>query len=92
MDSAGKLTLIACGIFFLTGLLTGVWKYLSILKSSTSTAPRYVIVAHHASLQYSFASLILLQLLEFSPYPETIKLIAVSLPPFFFSMAIITYV
>lgn len=92
METASELTLFACGIFFLTGLLTGVWKYLSIRKSPTSEAPRYVNIAHRASLQYSFAALVLLKLLEFSPYTETTNLIAVSLPLSFFSAAIITYI
>lgn len=92
METASELTLFACGTFFLTGLLTGIWKYLSIRKSPTSEAHRYVNIAHRASLQYSFAALVLLKLLEFSPYTESTDLIAVSLPLFFFSVAIITYI
>lgn len=92
MEAASELTLFACGTFFLTGLLTGVWKYLSIWKSPTSEAPIYVNIVHRASLLYSFAALVLLKLLEFSPYTETSNLIAVSLPLFFFSAAIITYI
>lgn len=92
MAIAGKLTVFACGIFFLTGLLTGVWKYLSIWKSPTSEAPRYVNVAHQASLLYAFAALVLLKFLEFSPYAETINLLAVAFPLFFFVLAIATYV
>lgn len=92
MAIAGKLTVFACGIFFLTGLLTGVWKYLSIWKSPTSEAPRYVNVAQQASLLYAFAALVLLKFLEFSPYAETINLLAVAFPLFFFVLAIATYV
>lgn len=92
MAIAGKLTVFACGIFFLTGLLTGVWKYLSIWKSPTSEAPRYVNVAHQASLLYAFAALVLLKFLEFSPYAEIINLLAVAFPLFFFVLAIATYV
>jgi hypothetical protein len=92
METASKLTLLACGTFFLTGLLTGVWKYLAIWKSPISEAPRYVNIAHSVSLQYSFAALVLLKLLEFSPYTESINLITVSLPLFFFSAAIVIYI
>jgi hypothetical protein len=92
MDTASKLTLVACGIFFLVGLLTGVWKYLSIWKSPISQSPRYVNVAHLASLQYSFAALVLLKLLEFSPYTEAVNLIVVSVPLFFFAAALVTYI
>lgn len=92
MEAASKLVLFACGIFFLTGLLTGVWKYLSIWSSPKSEAPRYVSVAHRSSLLYSFAALALLKFLEFSPYSETVNLIAVALPLFFFTAAIATYI
>ncbi len=92
MELAGRLVLIACGAFFLIGLLTGVWKYLSITRSPQVEAPRYVNVVHQASLMYSFAALILLKFLEYSPYPETINLIAVAVPLFFFATAIVTYV
>ncbi|MDE3090886.1 MAG: hypothetical protein KGJ80_16035 [Chloroflexota bacterium] len=92
MEPASKLALIACGVFFLSGLLTGAWKYLAIWRSPKSEAPRYVSVAHQTSLMYSFATLILLKFLEYSPYPETINVIAVAVPLFFFATAIITYV
>ena len=92
MEAASKLTLFACGVFFLTGLLTGVWKYLSILSSPKSEAPRYVSIAHRSSLLYSFAALVLLKFLEFSPYSETVNLIAVAFPLFFFTVAIATYI
>lgn len=92
MDSASKLTLIASGIFFLTGLLTGVWKYISMARSERHEAPRYVSVAHQASLLYAFAALVLLKFLEFSPYSETVNLLAVAFPLFFFAVAIVTYI
>lgn len=92
MEPASRLTLLACGVFFLIGLFTGVWKYLAIWRSPGSAAPRYVSVAHQASLAYSFATLIFLTFLEFSPYPEMINLIAVAVPLFFFATAILTYV
>src|SRR5574341_873402 len=92
MDSASKLTLIAIGVFFLTGLLTGIWKYILIVKSERHETPRYVSVAHQASLLYTFAALVLLKFLEFSPYTETINLLAVGFPLFFFALAIATYI
>lgn len=92
MLTAGKLALLACGIFFLTGLLTGVWKYLRIWKSPTAEAPRYVSVAHQASLLYAFAALVLFQFLQFSPYSETVNIAAVALPVLFFALAIASYV
>lgn len=91
MTAASQLTLFAGGVFFLTGLLTGIWKYLSIWRSPTFDAPRYVNVAHQASLLYAFAALVLLKFLEFSPHTETINLLAVAFPLFFFALAIATY-
>lgn len=92
MAIASKLILVASGIFFLTGLLTGVWKYISIVRSERHEAPRYVSVAHQASLLYAFAALVLLEFLEFSPYTETVNLLAVASPLFFFALAIATYI
>lgn len=92
MAVASKLTLVASGIFFLTGLLTGVWKFISMVRSEKHEAPRYVSVAHQASLLYAFASLVLLKFLEFSPYTETTNLLAVAFPLFFFALAIATYI
>lgn len=89
---ASKLALFGGGFFLLVGMLTGVWKYLAISRSLQAQAPRYVSVAHQASLLYSFAMLIFLQLLEFSPYPEAINIAAVGVPVFFFATAIGTYV
>ena len=92
MPAASKLALLACGVFFLTGLVTGVWKYLAIWHSPKAEAPRYVNVAHQTSLMYSFAALVLLELVKFSPYSETVNLIAVAVPLFFFAVAITVYV
>ena len=92
MDNASKITLIASGVFFLIGLLTGIWKYISIVKSERHEAPRYISVSHQASLLYAFAALVLLKFLEFSPYTETIKLLAIAFPIFFFALAITTYI
>ena len=92
MEPAAKLALLGSGLFLLVGLLTGVWKFLAITRSPQSQAPRYISVAHQASLLYSFATLVLLQLLEFSPYPEAVNVVAVGVPLFFFAVAISTYV
>lgn len=92
MAPASKLTLVVSGIIFLTGLLAGVWKYISIVRIEKHEAPRYVSVAHQASLLYAFAALTLLKFLEFSPYTQTINLLAVAFPLFYFALAIATYI
>lgn len=87
-----KLATIACGLFFLVGLLTGVWKWRGMRTSETHRAPVYVDIAHRASLMYSFASLVLIHFLRLSPYPEWLNLVATAGPLFFFAVAIATYV
>jgi hypothetical protein len=68
MNPAIKLSLAASGIFLLTGLLSGILKYRRIMSSAEHRAPVYVDIAHRASLLYSFASLVIARLLEYSPY------------------------
>ncbi len=92
MTAAEKLALIGSGLFFLGGLLTGIWKYLATSRSRRHEAPRYVSVAHQAALMYSFAALLLFQFLEFSPYSETVNILATAFPLAFFVLAILTYV
>lgn len=92
MHPAIELALFACGAFFLTGLLTGVWKYVCIHRSDTATAPVYVDVAHRASLMYSFGAMVILNFIQFSPYSEFVTFIAVAAPLVFFAMAILFYI
>ncbi len=57
--AASTVALWSCGLFFLTGLLTGVWKYIQIRGSEKARAHYYVDVAYRASLMYAFACLVL---------------------------------
>ncbi len=91
MDLALKTTIIFSGLFFLVGLLTGVWKYAAIARSKNSVAPIYVDIAHRASLMYSFASLVILKFVELSPYPDALTLGFALAPQVFFAAAIGTY-
>jgi len=85
-------TYTACGIFFLTGLITGVWKYYHIHSSEEARAPVYVDIAHRSSLMYSFATLVLAKFVEFSPYSEAVTFWSAAAPIVFFALAISTYV
>jgi hypothetical protein len=58
MSLAEQLCLTAACVFFMTGLLTGIWKYAHIARSADATAPVYVDIAHRSSLLYSFAALV----------------------------------
>ena len=92
MKSSIVLTTTACGVFFLTALLTGVWKWRAMVHATDHQAPFYVDTAHRAALMYSFACLVLIRFLELSPLPDAINLVAAGLPLFFFALAIGTYV
>jgi hypothetical protein len=92
MSPAERVALTASGLFLLTGLATGIWKYRSILGSPEHRAPVYVDVAHRASLLYSFAALVMMKLVEFSPYSNATQLWATCVPLFFFAAAIASYV
>ncbi len=82
----------ACGVFFLTALLLGVWKWRAMLRASDHLAPHYVDTAHRGALLYSFACLVLIHFAELSPFAEPVNVAAVSFPLVFFSVAIATYI
>lgn len=85
------LALVAAGIFFLAGLLTGVWKYLAMALSEKAEAPYYVNIAHRSSLLYAFAAQLLAVFAALSAWPETVNWWATLLPVLFFGAAIATY-
>lgn len=91
-EPAVRLSLVATGVFFLSGLLTGVWKYLHFARSADATAPAYVDIAHRASLMYSFASLLLSAFAALSAWSAVVDFWAVALPLLFFAGAIVGYV
>jgi hypothetical protein len=92
MSPAARLALTASGLFLLSGLATGVWKYRRIMTSSEHRAPVYVDIAHRAALLYSFAALVMMKLVEYSPYSNAVQMWATAVPLFFFAAAIASYV
>jgi hypothetical protein len=82
----------ACGVFFLSALVLGVWKWRGMLNAPDHLAPHYVDTAHRAALLYSFACLVLVHFAELSPFAEWVNVAAVSFPLVFFAVAIATYV
>lgn len=73
MMTAETICITAGGLFFLTGLLTGVWKYAFTRREPDFRAPRYVSVSHIAALMYSFACLLLLELTRRAGLPDTVE-------------------
>ena len=91
-DPAVRLCLVAAGIYFLAGLLTGAWKYVEIARSPKAQSPVYVDIAHRAALLYSFASLLLAEFASKSAWSPRTNVIAAALPLAFFAFAIAGYV
>lgn len=90
--NADTLCLLAAGMFFFTGLLTGLWKYLCIARSPTATAPVYVDIAHRSSLMYAFSAILIREFVPYSPLSPAGTLWAVGLPLLFFALAISAYI
>lgn len=87
-----ELGLIWAGVFLLTGLLTGVWKYREIMRSAESSAPMYVDIAHRSSLLYSFACAVLALLAQRSVWPDWLDYLGIWLSVLFFAGAVASYV
>lgn len=92
MISAYQLAIIAAGVFFLTALLTGIWKYLEIAASKDGLAHPYIDIAHRASLMYSFAAILIAVFIEISQLAEALEFIAASAILAYFALAISTYI
>lgn len=90
--TAELFCLLAAGVFFMTGLLTGVWKYTSMRASSEAQAPVYVDIAHRTSLMYAFSSILLREFVPYSPLGPTGTLWAVAVPILFFASAVAIYI
>ena len=88
MEPALKLALASCGLFFMTGLLTGVWKYVCIARSPDAQAPVYVDICHRTALLYSFACLVLAKFVELSVWPAAVDLWATVALITFFAAAV----
>src|SRR5215210_4373912 len=92
MSPAIKISLLASGLFLLTGMLTGVLKYQRIMTSAEHRAPVYVDIAHRAAFLYSFAMLVIAKLLEYNPYSVKVQTAAVTAVLVFFVITILGYI
>lgn len=92
MALAVKISILFSGLFLLTGMLTGVWKYAKIMSSPEHRAPVYVDIAHRTSLLYGFASLVIAKLIEFSPFGQTWQTVIVAVPLLYFTLTVIGYI
>jgi len=86
-----KLCLMCSGIFLLFGMIAGVLKYKQIMKSPTNRASAYINIAHVASFLYSFAAIVMAELLRYSPYSLTRQMWMAGIPLFCFALTIGQY-
>lgn len=89
---AAAIAMCAAALYFLTGLLTGVWKYYGIRTSPTAEAPYYVNIAHRSALLYSFAAVLLALFASLSALPDRVNSIATTTVLIFFGIAIARYI
>jgi hypothetical protein len=92
LSPSEKLCTLCAGLFFLTALLTGVWKWRAMAGSKSGQAPYYVNTAHRASLLYSFAALLLGRFSALNRLGDRANALAVVPPLLFFALAIASYV
>lgn len=93
INQTSPMLAIACaGIFFMTGLLTGAWKFSCMLNSTDFKTPYYVDIAHRSALLYSFAAILIAVFAYFSIFPEWVTLTATAAPLLFFAIAIFNYI
>lgn len=92
MSLAEKICLSAAFLFFMTGLMTGIWKYRHMARSENATSPFYVDIAHRSSLLYSFAALLLAAFSAHSVFADWANTMAALATLVFFALAISTYV
>lgn len=88
---ASSVAIIASGLFFLSGLLTGVMKYQQIMASPKGEAHVYIDICHRASLMYAFACVLIYQFVVISQLPEWLELTAVLLLVVYFATAVVSY-
>ncbi len=90
--TAQTFSLTAAGSFFLTGLLTGAWKYAGIARSADAKAPVYVDVAHRAALLYAFACALIGTFVAKSAFSDATNLAACIVLVVFFAVSVLGYV
>ncbi len=92
LSASVQLAIVFSGIYLWVGMLTGVWKYYQISRSTQARAHYYVDIAHRSSLLYAPATLILAVLAYFSVWSESLNYIFVLINLIFFSFSILSYI
>lgn len=92
LDLSVKLAIVFSAVYLWVGMLTGVWKYVQISRSTQARAHYYVDIAHRSSLLYAPATLILAVMAYFSIWSAQVNLICIVINLIFFSFSILSYV
>lgn len=92
LDLSVKLAIVFSAVYLWVGMLTGVWKYVQISRSTQARAHYYVDIAHRSSLLYAPATLILAVMAYFSIWSAQDNLICIVINLIFFSFSILSYV
>ncbi|AMW80365.1 hypothetical protein AMD27_07090 [Acinetobacter sp. TGL-Y2] len=92
LDLSVKLAIVFSAVYLWVGMLTGVWKYVQISRSTQARAHYYVDIAHRSSLLYAPATLILAVIAYFSIWSAQVNLICIVINLIFFSFSILSYV
>ena len=87
-----RLCVLCAGIFFMTALLSGIWKWRCMANSKIGATPRYVDLSHRTSLLYTFAALTLGKFSTLNRLSEDTNLRAVTAPLLYFGLSIAMYV
>jgi hypothetical protein len=87
-----KLSILFAGLFLLIGMITGVWKYATIMKSENAKSSMYVDIAHRNALLFSFACIVIAKLMEFSPFSPAMQMVITAIPLFYFSLTTINQI
>lgn len=88
MTLAEKYCLTAAFVFFMVGLLAGIWKYLQMIQSENCRSRYYVDSAHSTSFLYAVSALLLGVFARHSVFPDLVNEIAALSALIFFGTAI----
>ncbi len=89
MTLATKYCITAAFIFFMIGLLAGIWKYLLMVKSERTTSRYYVDAAHSTSFLYAMSALLLGLFAHYSVFPAWLNEVAALSALIFFGFTIL---
>ena len=93
LDQVAPVLAISCaGVFFMSALLTGFWKFSCMMNSSEWKAPYYVDIAHRASLMYAYGALLVAVFAYFSIFSSLVNTLATAVLMLFFALAIVKYI